>query len=176
MGYSGDMTESHSELRIPADRAFIVVAKRSAAAFAAVAGLPIEAIEDVVIAVAQACDHAITRLHHSVGVGGGQLRLDFRLQGQRIDVQVRSVCSRAEVETARLRREALIEHKVLSQRRRALLAEQREGRDEAREHEEARAAGELAIQVMGLFVDDFGYRADDRTGAMRVRLTKYRVS
>jgi hypothetical protein len=29
---------------------------------------------------------------------------------------------------------------------------------------------------MGLFVDDCRYRVDQRTGSLRVRLTKYRVS
>jgi hypothetical protein len=33
----------------------------------------------------------------------------------------------------------------------------------------------MAMQLMGLFVDDFGYRMDERNGGLRVRLTKYLV-
>jgi hypothetical protein len=29
---------------------------------------------------------------------------------------------------------------------------------------------------MGLFVDDHSYRVDERTGGLRVRLTKYKAS
>jgi len=40
---------------------------------------------------------------------------------------------------------------------------------------QAREAEEMAMRIMGLFVDDFGYRMDERTGGLRVRLTKYLV-
>jgi hypothetical protein len=35
---------------------------------------------------------------------------------------------------------------------------------------------QLQLQLMGLFVDDHSYRLDERTGGLRVRLTKYRVA
>ena len=153
MGYQDSgMSYAKSELRVPAAREYIVVVKRAAAGFAAAAGLHLEALDDVVIATAHACEHAIDRLQQSVGEGCGQLRLEFGVGEGRLDVQVRSVCSRAEVEAAQHRAE---------ERRRA---------------DEARRNHELAIQLMGLFVDDFGCRVDNRTGGMRVHLTKYKVS
>ena len=51
---------STSELRIPADPSYIVVAKRAVAGFGCVAGFGVEAIDDLVIAVAQACQSAIS--------------------------------------------------------------------------------------------------------------------
>ncbi len=167
MGYHGvEVLPVHSELRIPADPRYIVVAKRAAAGFASVAGLDIESIDDVVIAVSQACEHAITCLCRTVGSGTGQLRLDFVIEGRRLDINVRSVCSHAEVEAAR-RRDLL---EAASQRVVEVASSSRvPGEEEA-------LAGDLALQLMGLFVDDFGYRVDDRTGALRVRLTKFRVS
>ena len=153
MGYEDSgMSYAKSELRVPADRDYIVVVKRAAAGFAAAAGLHLEALDDVVIATAHACEHAIERLQQSVGEGCGQLRLEFGVGDGRLDVQVKSVCSRAELEAAKLHAE---------ERRRA---------------SEAKRTHDLAIQLMGLFVDDFGCRVDDRTGGMRVRLTKYTVS
>jgi hypothetical protein len=38
------------------------------------------------------------------------------------------------------------------------------------------AATDLALRLMGLFVDDSTYRVDERTGSLRVRLTKYKAS
>ncbi len=166
MGYpTSDMPPHKSDLRIPADRAYIIVAKRAAAGFAAVAGLHLEAVDDVVIAVTQACEHAISRLQHHVGEGVGHLRLDFTVEGHRLDVQVRSVCSRAELGTAKAQRVEEEKRRIAELERRLTV-----------QHDEVHAANQLAIQVMGLFVDDFGYRVDDRTGATRVRLTKFRVS
>jgi len=37
-------------------------------------------------------------------------------------------------------------------------------------------ATDLALRLMGLFVDDHSYRVDERTGGLRVRLTKYKAS
>ena len=45
-----------------------------------------------------------------------------------------------------------------------------------RADDEVAAATDLALRLMGLFVDDSSYRVDERTGGLRVRLTKYRVS
>ena len=47
----------------------------------------------------------------------------------------------------------------------------------ARQRErEVAASTDLALRLMGLFVDDSSYRLDERTGGLRVRLTKYRAS
>jgi anti-sigma regulatory factor (Ser/Thr protein kinase) len=147
---------STSELRIPADPAYIVVAKRAVAGFGCVAGFGVEAIDDLVIAVAQACQNAIAVADSTADRGRGQIRLSFKLEDRRLEVQVRSICAREgdpdapcgsdPAAGARLAAEPL-----------------------------ANAHHELALRVMGLFVDDCRYRVDHRTGGLRVRLTKYRL-
>lgn len=144
-----------SELRIPADPAYIVVAKRAVAGFGCVAGFGVEAIDDLVIAVAQACQNAIEVAIRAGDRGRGQIRLGFKLEDRRLEVQVRSVCARegepdapCGPDPAASRR--LAEHTAPPQH-------------------------DLALRVMGLFVDDCRYRVDERTGGLRVRLTKYRL-
>jgi anti-sigma regulatory factor (Ser/Thr protein kinase) len=154
LGYSSDVASQTSELRLPAERRYVIVAKRAAAGFAAVAGLDVEALDDLVIAVAQACENVILLTERAAGPGCGQVRLVFSLADRALRVDVRSSLTRAELEEAAARRQA-----------------------EAQAAREARAreAEEMALRVIGLFVDDFGYRMDERTGGMRLRLTKYLV-
>ncbi|HEV3123883.1 MAG TPA: ATP-binding protein [Candidatus Dormibacteraeota bacterium] len=168
------MTGTASELRIPADPEYIVVAKRAAAGFGVVAGFGVEAVDDLVIAVTQACENAIAATMRAVGRNRGQVRLTFRLEDQRLEVQVRSLCGRGE-DAAECPPEvgqpevAGAPGKPVATSGQALI-------DEAARVREAAAAADLALRVMGLFVDDCRYRVDQRTGSLRVRLTKYRVS
>ncbi len=155
------MTRTTSELRLPADPDYIVVAKRAASAFAAVAGFDVEAVHDLTIAVAQACDNAIACAARAGGLGIGQIRLTFAVEGARLEVQVLSSCNR----------QALAEAAATQQRLAAQAAQAAE-----RERQEVAAATDLALRLMGLFVDDHSYRVDERTGGLRVRLTKYRAS
>jgi anti-sigma regulatory factor (Ser/Thr protein kinase) len=139
---------STSELRIPADPDYIVVAKRAVAGFGCVAGFGVEAIDDLVIAVAQACQNAIA-------VADSTTRLSFKLEDRRLEVQVRSICARegdpdAPCGPAASATRLAAEPVPTSQH-------------------------DLALRVMGLFVDDCRYRVDHRTGGLRVRLTKYRL-
>ena len=155
LGYLPDMATSTSELKLPADRRYVLVAKRAAAGFAAVAGLDVEALDDLVIAVAQACENVISLTERVVGSGCGQLRLVFSLADSALNVQVLSSIGRADLEAAARRQAAAVAQAALEA--------------QARENEE------MAMRVIGLFVDDFRYRRDERTGGMRVRLTKYLV-
>jgi anti-sigma regulatory factor (Ser/Thr protein kinase) len=155
LGYAPDVTPNTSELRLPADRRYVLVAKRAAAGFAAVAGLDVEALDDLVIAVCQACENAISLTERVAGPGNGQIRLVFTLADNALEVRVRSSLSRAELEAAAHRQAVAVA--------------------QAAREAQARDAEEMAMQVMGLFVDDFGYRMDERTGGLRVRLTKYLV-
>jgi anti-sigma regulatory factor (Ser/Thr protein kinase) len=145
------MTGTTSELRLPADPAYIVVAKRAASAFAAVAGFDVEAVHDLTIAVAQACENAIRCLETSGSIAG-QVRIVFKLGDKGLEVVVRSTVNRE----AELRAHA--EQAGLGG------------------GGELVAATDLALRLMGLFVDDSTYRVDERTGNLRVRLTKYRAS
>jgi anti-sigma regulatory factor (Ser/Thr protein kinase) len=152
------MTRTTSELRLPADPAYIVVAKRAASAFAAVAGFDVEAVHDLTIAVAQACENAIACAVRVGGVSEGQIRLSFTVEGTRLEVQVLSSCAREVVARAAAQRQLAVAEAV------------------DRERQEVADATDLALRLMGLFVDDHSYRVDERTGGLRVRLTKYRAS
>lgn len=159
MGYfSTGMTQTTSELRLPADPAYIVVAKRAASAFAAVAGFDVEAVHDLTIAVAQACENAIACTTRVGGAGVGQIRLSFTVEAERLEVQVQSSCTRQVVAEAAAARRRVVAQAV------------------ERERQEVAAATDLALRLMGLFVDDHSYRVDERTGGLRVRLTKYKAS
>ena len=149
-----------SELRIPADPAFIVVAKRAAAGFGCVAGFDVESVEDLVIAVAQATENAIAAAVRNSGAGGGQVRLVFKLQDRSLEVQVRSLCGRGE-DAGECADQPAAAGRAVSRTARPAGAEL--------------ADADLALRVMGLFVDDYRYGVDQRTGGLRVRLTKYRV-
>jgi anti-sigma regulatory factor (Ser/Thr protein kinase) len=151
-----------SELRLPADPDYIIVAKRSAAAFATIAGFDVEAVHDLVIAVAQACENAIMCTASAGGGDCGHLKLTFSLEDQRLEVAVHSSCAKLRVRQVE-EPERRVQMERLHQRRAEALARQQ-------------AQNELALQLMGLFVDDYKYRMDERAGGLRVRLTKYRVS
>ena len=153
-----------SELRIPADPAFIVVAKRAAAGFGCVAGFDVESVEDLVIAVAQATETAIAAAVRNSGPGGGQVRLVFKLEDRSLEVQVRSLCGRGEDAG-----------ECAEQPAAAAPPMSRTARQASAQLADAAAAHDLALRVMGLFVDDYRYGVDQRTGGLRVRLTKYRV-
>lgn len=191
IGYSslGDH-EMTSELRIPADPAYIVVAKRTAAAVGSVHGLGIEALDDLTIAVAQACEILIARMRRAVGPGG-LIRLAFAVEQGRLEVQIRGQKGRAATRPAPVQVEAedLVEAEARARQearraavvgrlaREAEVAARHEAmRAEAAEQaarEEAAVATELALRVMGLFVDECRYKLDQRTGGLHVRLTKF---
>ncbi len=160
IGYvHGSMSQS-SELRLPADPSYIVVAKRCASALGSVAGFDVESVDDLTIAVAQACENAIECLHRA-GAIAGEVRLTFKLEDQSIEVTVKSTVSRDAETAARVREQQA----------------QLEARARRREEAAKLAAGnDLALRLMGLLVDDHSYRLDERTGGLRVRLTKYRLS
>lgn len=147
---------STSELRIPADPGYIVVAKRAVAGFGCVAGFGVEAIDDLVIAVAQACQNAIAAADRATDRGRGQIRLSFKLEDRRLEIQVRSVCARDGDPDAPCGSEAASGTSLAAE-------------------PVAAAQNDLALRMMGLFVDDCRYRVDQRTGGLRVRLTKYRL-
>ena len=99
------MNSSTSRLSLPADPAYIVVAKRAAAGFAALAGFDIEAANDLVIAVAHACENAILCTADSGAGGGcGGLKLTFSLEAKRLEVAVHSSCARSKFATSKRRR------------------------------------------------------------------------
>ncbi|MGH7610100.1 MAG: ATP-binding protein [Candidatus Dormibacteria bacterium] len=88
-------TGATSELRIPADPQYIVVAKRVAAGMASVAGLGVEALDELNIAIAEACEHTI-RAALAAGLEDAKVRLSFAIQEDALRVEVRPVGGRSE--------------------------------------------------------------------------------
>lgn len=154
-----------SELRLPADRAYIVVAKRAAGAVGAVAGFDVDDVDDLTIAVAQAFENAISCLESS-GFLTGQVRLTFKHDPRGLEVTVRSSVSR-DAEIAARQQEEVERDRAHAHHRDAVLTGQAL---------QTAAATDLALRLMGLFVDQSTYHRDERTGGLRVRLTKYRAS
>ena len=159
-----------TDLRLPADRAYAVVAKRTAGAIGAVAGLGVDEVDEVTIAVAQAFDNAI-RCLEGQGFLTGQVRIAFKHDKRGLEVTVRSSVNR-DAELA-AREQAHHEHEHKREMRRAIVEEQAAAE---RAQLENAAATDLALRLMGLFVDQSTYQVDERTGGLRVRLTKYRAS
>ena len=155
-----------TDLRLPADRAYAVVAKRTAGAIGAVAGLSVDAVDEVTIAVAQAFDNAIRCLEGS-GFLTGQVRIAFKHDRRGLEVTVRSSVNR-DIELA-----ARLDADAEAERARALIEEQAAS---GHTQLEQAAATDLALRLMGLMVDRSTYQVDERTGGLRVRLTKFRAS
>jgi len=88
--------------------------------------------------------------------------LAFKLEDRSIQVEVKTSVSRqaaAARELAEMRKEQQLQELSYRQQVAQLAASQ-----------------ELALRLIGVFVDDHSYRFDERTGGLRVRLTKYRIS
>lgn len=181
-----------TELKIPAQAAFVVVAKRAASALGTCAGFGLEAIDDLNIAVAQACEKAIAAGDRMWGEGNGLLKLTFRLVPGGMQVEVKSLPNRAtpaddavrQVETMR-RTAAMLSREIEVERQQRIRAQQEV--DQLRYERQAmpaRAQEELveamtgqqledvAVNMIRLFVDELRYSVDAR-GSVRMRMVKY---
>jgi anti-sigma regulatory factor (Ser/Thr protein kinase) len=85
------MNSAHTiaELKIPADPSYILAAKRTSEAVGTVLGFGVEDLDDLKIAVAQACESTMEACRQNWGIGCGQIRLTFRSsqRGLQVDVQ-----------------------------------------------------------------------------------------
>ncbi|TMC32260.1 MAG: hypothetical protein E6J32_01215 [Chloroflexi bacterium] len=136
-----------TELKLPAVSDYIVVAKRAAASLGLVVGFSLQEIDDLNIAITQACESACAAAAQQWGSGNGQLKLIFKSQPRRIEVEVRSVPPRAVEQQAvrRTRREAELDYET------------------------------IGLNMIRLFVDELRYQVDDQTGSMRMRMVKYLI-
>ena len=140
-------TAEATELRIPADPQYIVVAKRAAAGMASVAGLGLEALDELNIAIAEACEHTI-RAALASGMTDAKVRINFQVQEDALRVEVRLLGTKPppRVEEAQgLPAAALATAEAL----------------------------DLAISMLSCFADDVDFQAAG-DGLVRVRLAKYR--
>ena len=191
-----------TELKIPAQAPFVMVAKRAAGALGSTIGFSLADIDDINIAVAQACEKAIAASDRIWGPGNGILKLTFRLVGGGMQVDVRSLPARlAGADERNLKREAELERRADEARRAAARLSQEV---EVERSERLRAQGEArllraqrdeiasrsgrqvpvamserdledaAVNMIRLFVDELRYNVDSQ-GSMRMRMVKYLV-
>ena len=142
-------TGALTELKLPANRDYVVVAKRAAGALGLLSGFSLEEIDDLNIAVAQACENAISAAAAQWGADNGQLKLLFKVERRRLEVEIRSIPPR-DVEV----------HLVPAARRRSSVEFDYEG---------------IALNMIRLFVDELRYQIDNQTGSMRMRMVKYLI-
>ena len=136
-----------TELKLPAVGDYIVVAKRAASSLGLVVGFSLQEIDDLNIAVTQACENACAAAAEQWGSGNGQLKLTFKSQPRRLEVEVRSVPPPAMEQQAvrRARREAELDYET------------------------------IGLNMIRLFVDELRYQVDNHTGSMRMRMVKYLI-
>ncbi|MHB8572280.1 MAG: ATP-binding protein [Candidatus Dormibacteria bacterium] len=109
------MSETIAELKIPADTKYILAAKRTAAAIGSIFGFGIEQLDELQIAVAQACESTMQACRENLGLGCGELRLVFRATESGLQVDVNTcglphahrVMAADEVEESRFERQLL---------------------------------------------------------------------
>src|SRR5438105_3605904 len=135
-----------SELKIPAEADYIPVAKRVAASLGSKLGFSLEELDDLCIALTQACDSAIEASEEAWGAGG-VLKLSYGATGKGIEVEV----------------QALAPSKALTAKRPAAHVPQM-GELEVRR---------LTHEMIRLFVDDFRSQVDAGRGQVRFRMVKY---
>ena len=136
-----------TELKLPAVGDYIVVAKRAAASLGLVVGFSVQEIDDLNIAVTQACESACAAAAQQWGSGNGQLKLIFKSRPRRLEVEVRSVPPRAVEQQAvrRTRHGAELDYET------------------------------IGLNMIRLFVDELRYQVDDQTGSLRMRMVKYLI-
>jgi anti-sigma regulatory factor (Ser/Thr protein kinase) len=136
-----------TDLKVPAVGDYILVAKRTAASLGLVVGFSLQEIDDLNIAISQACENACAAAAQQWGKGNGQLKLTFKSRPRRLEVEVRSVPPRAvEMQAVRrARREAELDYET------------------------------IGLNMIRLFVDELRYHVDNQTGSMRMRMVKYLI-
>jgi hypothetical protein len=135
-----------AELKIPAAPAFIPVAKRVASTLGSQLGLSLMDLDELTIALTQACDSAIAA---SGEVGGNaQLKLTYFATNRALVVDVDLIPAE--------------HHHVLPM-------------SEA-EAEASAELQRLAYEMIRMFVDDFRPQVEPKTGQVRFRMVKYLAS
>ncbi|HEV2954187.1 MAG TPA: ATP-binding protein [Candidatus Dormibacteraeota bacterium] len=138
---------SLAELRIPADFGFISLARRVASTLGSQLGFTLEGLDELNIAVAEACGCAIAEAQQAWG--GGELKLAFSTAQGGLAVDVEGLPP--------------------SQTQIRRLAPQ--PRPAARDEEMRR----LADEVIRCFVDDFRPSIEPGVGRLRFRMVKYLI-
>ncbi|HZQ50463.1 MAG TPA: hypothetical protein VFB69_09170 [Candidatus Dormibacteraeota bacterium] len=144
-----------AELKIPASPAFIPVAKRVAATLGSQLGLSLMDLDELTIALAQACDSAIAASGDEDG--SSQLKLTYFATNRALVVDVDLMpADEKEHEHAH----AHHHHSDSA----ALTATEVEANAELQR---------LAFEMIRMFVDDFRPQVEPATGHVRFRMVKY---
>jgi hypothetical protein len=132
-----------AELKIPASEAFIPVAKRVATTLGSQLGLSLVDLDELTIALTQACDSAIAAAN-DLG-GPADLKLTYFATNRALVVDVDLVPTGVQTHIATPRPHA----------------------------EEDAELQRLAYEMIRCFVDDFRPLVEPRTGNLRFRMVKY---
>ena len=140
------MKRDLAELKIPASAAFIPVAKRVATTLGGQLGLSLVDLDELSIALTQACDSAITAAHNLDGPA--DLKLNYFATNRALVVDVDLVSGESHLKAG------------------PVIADP-EGDAELQR---------LAYEMIRCFVDDFRPEVEPRTGHVRFRMVKYLAS
>jgi len=142
-----------TELKIPAQTEFIGLAKRVATSLGGLLGFSLDEIDELSIAVTQACGSLIEAADEAWGPGG-TLRLTFTPTERGVLLDVDAIAPRAREELPAVRRPAhAAAHSAEQEMQRALVRE-----------------------MIRLLVDDFRHQVDTGRRQIRYRMVKYLVS
>ncbi len=145
-----------AELKVPAVADFIPAAKRVGATLGSTLGFTLEEIDELSIAIAQACDSTIEACEEIWGErSGATLKLMYGRTEKGISVEVEAFPPPAGVQQRR----------ALAERRQALAAAQHRSLETQR----------LAQEMIRCFVDDFRSSVDAGRGPVRFRMVKYLI-
>jgi hypothetical protein len=147
-----EVSEQLAELKVPARQEFIGLAKRVGASLGGMVGFSLEEIDELSIAVAQACGSAIDAAEQRWG-SAATLKLNFSSTERGIAVELETIAPRS--------RDALAEPAP---------------RRPARPRAEVEAQQELAREMIRLFVDDFRHQVDSGRRQIRYRMVKYLIT
>jgi hypothetical protein len=154
-----------SELKIPASQEFIGVAKRVATSLGSKLGFSLDELDELGIAVVQACGLEIEAAEDLWGEGA-TIKLNYSSTGSGIAVDVEALPPHAA--------EALDQPRKPVRRQRANPPHPaRALRADRRDVEAQRAMAEAMIR---LFVDDFAHQVEGSQRQIRYRMVKYLVS
>jgi anti-sigma regulatory factor (Ser/Thr protein kinase) len=151
MGQHSATRRPLAELKLLASPELIPTAKRTAAALGSLVGFGVEDLDDLNIAVAQACDQAIEAGRQRFGEEA-TLKLSFWETDQGIEVDVQALPGRSP--HTRPPERALADH-------------------HREHHEREEAFDRIAHDMIRLFVDDF--RPSVARNRIRYRMVKYLI-
>jgi anti-sigma regulatory factor (Ser/Thr protein kinase) len=145
---------SMTELKVPAQTEFIGLARRVATSLGGLLGFSLEKIDEISIAVTQACGSVIQDAAEAWGPGA-TLRLSFSPTEDGLLVDIEAIAPTS---------------------REALQRVPRRPRSEDRQRAALEMQRALEMEMIRLFVDDFRHQVDTGRRQIRYRMVKYLVS